>query len=141
MTKKTRILLVLAFVLFGIINLAITNQALAGDSGWWKTVSNGGLDVVGNAYTTDEPQDPRIIVSDIIKIILGFLGILAVVLILYAGFKWMLSRGNEEEVSSAKRILVTGVIGLIIILAAFLIANFVINRIYGVVSGYPVLYE
>ena len=74
--------------------------------------------------------DPRVAVANIINIALGLLGIIAVVLIVYAGFKWMTSAGNEEAVGSAKKTLIAAVIGLVIILSAYIIANFVILNIY-----------
>ncbi|WKZ24951.1 MAG: Ig-like domain-containing protein [Patescibacteria group bacterium] len=73
--------------------------------------------------------DPRIIIARIIQIALGFLGILAVSLIIYAGFLWMTSKGDEEKVSKAKTILKNGVIGLVIILSSFAIATFVLSRL------------
>ena len=136
---KAVILSILIFTACGGMNLAIVNQATAGT--WWDTAQQGGLNQVGQAYTTGEPRDARVIVVDIIRFVLGLLGIIAVVLILYAGFKWMLSRGNEEEISDAKKILIGGVIGLAIILSAYIIANFVINHIYSAATGSPVLFD
>jgi len=52
-----------------------------------------------------------------------------VCLILYGGFKWMTAGGNEEQVGEAKKIIISGVIGLIIILSAYAIANFVVGAI------------
>src|SRR3989338_3553221 len=60
------------------------NQAQAQDGNWLEMVKNGGLEQVGKAYGGGEPRDARRIVVDAIKIILGFLGIIAMVLILYA---------------------------------------------------------
>ena len=74
-------------------------------------------------------RDPRSIVASIINISLGFLGILAVVIILVGGFKWMTAAGNEDKVNEAKKIIVAGVIGLVIILAAWGIANFVLEQL------------
>jgi len=48
-------------------------------------------------------KDPRQIVAGIIKIALGFLGTIAVVIILIGGFKWMTAGGNEENVAAAKQ--------------------------------------
>jgi len=111
------------------------NQAQAQDGNWLEMVKNGGLEQVGKAYGGGEPRDARRIVVDAIKIILGFLGIIAMVLILYAGFKWMTAGGNEEQVSDAKKILIAGIIGLAIILSAYIIANFVIKQIYSATTG------
>jgi len=80
-------------------------------------------------------QDIRIIIARIIRIIIGFLGIIAVGLIIYAGWLWMSSGGNEEKIEQAKNILKNAVIGLIIILSAFAIASFVLNSLLGAVPG------
>lgn len=75
-------------------------------------------------------DDPRHIAANIINIILGFLGIIALVLIIYAGFKWMTAAGNETQVGDAKKLLVAAVIGLIIILSAFALSSFVLDAVY-----------
>jgi len=80
-------------------------------------------------------EDPRVIIARVINIALGFLGIVAVVIILLAGFKWMTGGGNEDKIEEAKKLLTAGVIGLVIILAAWGIATFVVNRLYDVTSG------
>lgn len=102
------------------------------------TPTGGGADNVmwaGNADTYQAEtgfgnEDPRSIAANIINIILGFLGILAVVLILFGGFKWMTAAGNEDKVSEAKKLLVAGVIGLIIILASYALAAFILDAIF-----------
>ncbi len=77
---------------------------------------------------------PRTIAS-IIRTALGFLGIVAVVIILAGGFQWMTAGGNEEKVKTAKRLIIQGIIGLVIILSAFAIASFVIGSITSAVSS------
>jgi len=90
-----------------------------------------GVSIVNNGLGNSLAQgDPRTIVAKIINFALGFLGVIAVGLILYGGFKWMTAAGNEEKVSEAKKLLGAGVIGLIIILAAWAIATFIIGSIY-----------
>ena len=109
-------------------------------STWWDKAQNGGLNQVSQAYGGETvPQDARRVVVDIIKIVLGFLGIIAVVLILYAGFLWMTAGGNDDKISEAKKILSAGIIGLVIILSAYAIANFVINQIYGATTGTQIM--
>ena len=73
--------------------------------------------------------DIRIIIARIIRIALGFLGILAVAIMLYGGFIWMTSGGAEEKIQQAKRIIIDGAIGLAIIILAFSIATFVLNAL------------
>lgn len=73
--------------------------------------------------------DPRDIAANVIKVLLGFLGIIAVLMILIGGFKWMTAGGNDDKVGEARKIIVAGIIGLVIILAAWGIANFVISQL------------
>ncbi len=94
-------------------------------------------DLWGNSTLQDSIQaetglgnsDPRAIAASVIKVVLGFLGIIAVLIILYAGFLWMTAAGNDDKIASAKSMMSAGVIGLIIILAAFGIATFVMNAL------------
>ena len=74
-------------------------------------------------------RDPRDAIGAVINILLGFLGLIAVALILLAGFKWMTAAGNEDKVAEAKKLMAAGVIGLVIILAAFALAQFVIRQL------------
>lgn len=72
---------------------------------------------------------PVQVIADLIAVALSFLGILAVVLIMLAGFKWMVSGGNEDKVIEAKKMLGQSIVGLIIILASFALANFVLTQL------------
>ncbi|MEK7606706.1 MAG: Ig-like domain-containing protein [Patescibacteria group bacterium] len=79
--------------------------------------------------------DPRVILARIINAILLFLGVGAVVLVLYGGFLWMTAAGNEERIGKAKKVLVNAAIGLVIIFSSFAIARFVIGRLLGAIVG------
>jgi|GEM_PF-621177 len=81
--------------------------------------------------------DIRTIVANIIRVFLGLLGIIALVLMIYAGFEWMTSGGSEEKIAQAKKILSNATIGLIIILSAYSIVSFVISRLLSATTGYP----
>ena len=74
--------------------------------------------------------DPREMAANVVNIMLGFLGIIAVVIILLGGFKWMTAAGNEDKVGEAKKMIAAGVIGLLIILMAFGVAQFVLDALY-----------
>ncbi len=71
--------------------------------------------------------DPRLIVARIIQVALGVLGITAVGLLIYAGFLWMTSGGEDEKVGRAKTLLRNALIGLILILSAFAIVTYVFS--------------
>jgi len=79
--------------------------------------------------------DPRQVAVNIIQLALGFLGILAVIIILIGGFKWMTAAGNEEQIEDAKKVLIAGIIGLVIILGSWAIASFVITQFGGALNN------
>ena len=74
-------------------------------------------------------------IGSLIRAALGFLGVIAVVIILFGGFKWMTAGGNEEKVGEAKKLIIAGIIGLAIILSAYAIASFVITKLVGATTG------
>jgi len=74
-------------------------------------------------------------ITSIIRVALGFLGIIAVVIILLGGFKFMTSKGETTKVAEAKKLIFAGILGLVIILSAYAIASFVITQITSVSSS------
>ncbi len=95
---------------------------------------NYGVGTAGGFQGTglSQKSDLKAIVVNIINLVLGFLGIIAVIIILAGGFKWMTAAGNEDKVGEARKMIVQGVIGLIIIFLAWGIASFVISQLKSV---------
>ncbi len=73
--------------------------------------------------------DIRVIVGRVIQIVLSLLGVIAVGLIIYAGFMIMTAAGSEDKVGEGKKILVNAVVGLLVILSAVAIVQFVLNAL------------
>jgi hypothetical protein len=71
----------------------------------------------------------------IIETLLGFLAIIFVVLLIYAGFQWMTAQGNEEKVEKSLHTITRAIIGLAIIIAAYAITYFVFNALNGAANG------
>jgi hypothetical protein len=92
-----------------------------------------GVDCVGGTGLNNE--DPRIIIGRIIQVALGLIGIIVVVLIIWAGFRWMTAAGREGEIEEAKKTLGAAVIGLVIILMAYSITTFVIGELFNATTG------
>jgi hypothetical protein len=90
----------------------------------------GGQQGAVQAQTGLGNTDPRAMAARAINILLGFMGIIAVVIILLGGFRWMTAAGNEDKVAEAKKIIGAGVIGLVIILTSFGLAQFILNALY-----------
>jgi len=109
--------------LFGFAIPNANAQALSGDEMFGGELT--GEDFAGSAglSSSDLPST----IAAIIRIALGFLGIVAVIIILIGGFKWMTAGGNDDKVKDAKKLMIAGVIGLVIVLSAYAIASFVIS--------------
>lgn len=73
--------------------------------------------------------DPVTITVNVINWILGILALIAVIMILIGGFKWLTAGGNEEKVEGAKKLLIAALIGLAIILAAWGLAIYAIDNL------------
>ena len=73
--------------------------------------------------------DIRVVITRIINVALGFLGIMVVLIILYGGFTWMTAGGDVDRVESAKKIITNGIIGLIIIILSFAFSSFILRRL------------
>lgn len=86
-----------------------------------------GLDCGENSNLTD--KDARDVVANLINVALQISGILLVVYIIYAGYLWMTAGGEEEQVTKAKTIISACVMGLLIVLSAYSLASFVIEKL------------
>lgn len=74
-------------------------------------------------------RDLRATIASIINVALSMLGIVALVIILFGGFKWMTAGGNDDQVAEARKIIVAGIVGLAVILSSYAIANFVLEQL------------
>lgn len=120
--KKTTTIFAVVFVvvfLFGIFqNVGAQQDDTFGVSPVEENIALSGTDI-------------RVVVAQIIRAVLGLLGIISVSLIIYAGYTIMTAGGSEEKISQGKKILINAVIGLAIIMSAFTIVSFVINALSG----------
>jgi len=120
------------FSLFLLSSLFLIFSQVTLANGWRDKALEGGLGEVGTtAYgQTGEPQDFRVTLINIFRVILGLLGVILFALIVYAGFSWMTAAGNEDKIKKAKQTLSACVIGLVIILAAWGVTIFVTTSVF-----------
>jgi cbb3-type cytochrome oxidase subunit 3 len=64
-------------------------------------------------------------VGTLIGTALSFVGVIFLILIIYAGILWMTASGNDQQVTKAKNMLINSIIGIIIVFAAYAITNFI----------------
>jgi len=69
------------------------------------------------------------IIGNGIKVLLGLSGTIALIFVIVGGVKWMMSKGVEAEIKKARELMVSGVVGIVIIAAAYAITDFVIKQL------------
>lgn len=113
------------FVFSGLVAAQASVPALA-DA---KSQVQGGSDAVGG----DEEGNGKNQVPDVIKNVIGILsflvGLVAVLMIVIAGFRFVTSNGDAATAKSARETIVYAVIGIIITVMAYSIVNFIIDNI------------
>lgn len=92
------------------------------------------LEDVGSASGLST-EDLTTVIGRIISVVLGTLGVILLIIMIYAGFLWMTAGGNPDQVEKAKKWMVNGVVGLIIILASYAITAFIVNALGGTLTG------
>lgn len=68
-------------------------------------------------------------IGNIITIILGLVGVVAVIMLIIGGFKYTVSGGNDKSVEAAKNQIMYAVIGIVITLLAAGIVQFVLGQL------------
>lgn len=84
------------------------------------------IDTISGGAT---PKAPGVIAAEVVQIVLGFLGLIGVIMMLYAGFLWLTAGGEEEKAKQGKTLLFQALIGTLIVLAAYSITYFVLNEL------------
>jgi len=114
--------LVLIFVMAPVLALPVMAQ-------------NIGLNYAENIGLSGTNMNPQEAAVSIIKYLMTFLGIIAVAVILLGGFRWLTAGGNEDKIASAKNTIIAGVIGLIIVLAAYAIVQFIVSTTTNIITN------
>jgi hypothetical protein len=122
MDKKITLLLILVFYFSGQIVLAAPFI-----QGTPPSIPQGGCDTQGcelkNPLGTDN-TDPRVIIGQGIRTILGIVGSVALAVFIYGGILWLTSGGNEQRIKKGKDVILWATLGLVVIFAAYAIVGF-----------------
>ena len=70
-------------------------------------------------------------ISTILNVVFGVVGIVAVIMIIIGGVNYTTSQGDSQKIQKAKNTIMYGIIGLVVVLLAFAIVNFVLNGLLG----------
>jgi hypothetical protein len=123
MKTTKRIIISILFCLFFGVNMAFAIGPISGDV---KPDQVAAFSYEARFEPTKKVEN---IVSDVIQVFLSLLSMIFIILILYAGYNWMMAAGDEQKVTKAKDTIYRAVIGLIVIISAFVITYFVFNAL------------
>ena len=89
-------------------------------------------DTSSSAVPLDNPlgqgkTDIPTLLGNVINAIMGVIGSLALVMFIYGGIIWMLSAGNQEQVTKGKNILIWAAVGLFIIFSSYALVKLVLT--------------
>jgi len=87
---------------------------------------NQGIDTTAQSAGVKSDATLIDLLAMLVQVLLGMLGLVFMILIIYGGVQWMTAAGNEEKVLKAKKLLINSVIGFIIIILSYAIAFFVL---------------
>lgn len=116
--------LLTSFIIAGFFSIS---PVLADDYGLSQSAN------VVDAYKTQvaSPDDNFLStkVGSIIGLVLSFVGVIFLILMIFAGLTWMTASGNQEKVNKSKDLMINAVIGLVIVMAAYAITAFIGSKL------------
>lgn len=112
------------YVILGALTLALMSGLLPQAD---VLAQSSGLINPGDKPTEVVGSDFRTAVVGFINYFLGFLGLVAVAFVIYAGVLMVTSQGEDEGTGKAKKILLYAGIGIIIILLSFAIVRLIVG--------------
>lgn len=91
-----------------------------------KTQIESAVNEVGG---NENKTDVRGFIGNIIKTMFFVVGVLAVIVIIFAGVTFVMSAGNSQTIQKAKTTIIYAVIGLIVSILSYAIVNFVVSSL------------
>lgn len=97
--------------------------------GTLKNASDNLTNFGGKAGFEKDSTDIDVVIGSVIKYALSFLGVIFLILLIYGGFTWMTARGDSEEVKKSKDIMINAIIGIGIVLGAYMLTNWIVSSL------------
>ena len=116
------------FLIAALVSLGIVVTPLAMDAPVFanaKSEVTSGVSSVNDGNSTDLPS----FITNIVNILLFLAGAVAVIVIIIGGIRYVMSGGDAGQVQSAKNTILYAVIGLIVVIMAYAIVNFVVTNV------------
>jgi len=96
-----------------------------------KEPTNQNFNVGSQAGNTGLREGEQLLdfISSTIRVVLGVLGAILLLLIIYGGFTYATAAGDEKKVAKGRQILTYAIIGIVIIAIAWIATDYIISNI------------
>jgi hypothetical protein len=82
-----------------------------------------------NVAATDATTKINDIIHTIVNLLSALVGVVAVIMIIVGGFRYITSGGNDTSVTSAKNTILYAIIGLVVVALAQIIVRFTLSKL------------
>lgn len=145
MIQKLKTLMLVSFMAFAVaLPAAVPVTVSAASDGGCTNIGNkiveGANDAAsaGGDISCESPEGStegiKSLAANIVNIFSIIVGIVAVIMIIYGGFRYITSGGDSGSVGNAKNTLIYAIVGLIIVALAQLIVHFVLSSTSSITS-------
>ena len=125
-----KIIILLFISTFLILTVPVVSAAAQSNPKLFTLLATPGTVSLPNPLGKGKTDIPTLL-GNVINSVLGIIGSLALVMFIYGGATWMLSAGNQEQVTKGKNILIWATLGLVIIFTAYALVRFVLTTVTG----------
>lgn len=119
----TSFVMIMSLLGLGAVSLSPSVTAATRD-----TVKSG-VTGVGGTDSGNSADDFKTVIKNVINILLFLIGMIAVIFIVIAGFRFVTSNGDANTVSQAKNTIIYAVLGIVIAVMAYAIVNFILDNL------------
>ena len=114
------------------IGLAVSNAPLASAQAIGEGGAPGGVNAArGSGVPTNFANGEGSFISKLINILLYAIGVVSVVMLIFGGFRYVISGGQKEAVTAAKNTILYAIVGLLVAIFAYAIVDFVVSKLAG----------
>ena len=129
MVKKT------IFWIVAISSLVLLGSAIFGSDAMAQVGAGGAISGINSARGDGVPDNlasgDDSIIRRVINLMLYAVGVISVIMLIYGGFRYVISGGQKESVTAAKNTILYAIVGLIISIFSYAIVKFVISAVVG----------
>ncbi len=131
LTKKLNILITVALALISIISITVANPSLTSAASAKDAVCKS-LGATDEDTTSGDCSGGGTKINDVLKIVLNILsfvaGVIAVIMIIISGIKFITSQGDSGSIASARTTVIYAIVGVVIVLVSQVIVRLVLTE-------------